>query len=210
MRPDPFSCAPWTVATYMIEGGSSRDRAKARGLAFEDPVRVDGLLDVLVDATVRYLAMQARSGADVLKLFDSWTDGLPEDEFERLVIGPHRRIVEGLRRLGITTPVIGFARGAGALLENYAERSGVSAAALDVQASAELGRRVQRNMPIQGALDPLLLRAGGERLRRRVDQMLQDWGKGPYIFNLGHGVVLDTPVAHVAQLVEQVTSAGGE
>ena len=200
-----FAGAPWTVATYMIEGGSSRDRAGAKSLAYGDPARVDGLLDVLVEATVGYLEMQAASGADVLKLFDSWTDGLPEDQFERLVTLPHRRIVEGLRARGVNRPVIGFPRGAGALVEGYVDSSGVTAVALDVQASAEQGQRLQKRMPIQGALDPLLLRAGGEALERRTDQLLRQWSGGPYVFNLGHGVLPDTPVEHVAQLVSQVT-----
>lgn len=201
-----FAGAPWTVATYMIEGGSSRDRFKARAMAYDDRARVDGLLEVLVEATVRYLAMQAASGADVLKLFDSWTDGLPEDEFERLVIGPHARIVRGLRQAGVQAPVIGFPRGAGGLVDGYAARSGVDAVALDVQASVELGRRLQRTLPIQGALDPLLLRAGGPGLERRVDELLRQWGGGPYIFNLGHGVILDTPIEHVEQLAAQVVN----
>ena len=200
-----FAGAPWTVATYMIEGGGSRDRHKARALAFDDPVRVDGLIEVLVEATVRYLALQAASGADVLKLFDSWTDNLPEAQFERLVIAPHKAIVDGLRAVGVTTPVIGFPRGCGALVEGYVARAGVDAVALDVQAPIGLGQKLQARMPIQGALDPLLLRAGGEALDRRVDELLQGWGKGPYVFNLGHGVILDTPIDHVARVVDRVT-----
>ncbi len=201
-----FAGAPWTVATYMIEGGSSRDRGKARALAYDDRARVDGLLEVLVESTARYLAMQAAAGADVLKLFDSWTDNLPEDEFERLVVGPHARIVQRLRQAGVRAPVIGFPRGAGALTEAYAARAGVDAVALDVQAPANLGQRLQQRLPIQGALDPLLLRAGGPELDRRVDAMLGQWGKGPYVFNLGHGVILDTPIEHVERLVERVVN----
>jgi len=115
-----FAGAPWTVATYMIEGGSSRDRGKARALAVIEPGRVDALIAVLVEATARYLELQAASGADVLKLFDSWTDLLPEDAFERLVIAPHAAIVAKLRAAGVRQPVIGFPRGCGALVENYA------------------------------------------------------------------------------------------
>ncbi len=204
-----FAGAPWTVATYMIEGASSRDRAKARALAFDDPARVDGLIELLVEVTARYLTLQAASGADVLKLFDSWTDNLPEDLFERLVIAPHRAIVERLRKAGVTAPVIGFPRGCGALVEGYAARAGIDAVALDVQASADLGRRLQTRLPIQGALDPLLLRAGGQALDDRVDQMLRQWGGGPYVFNLGHGVILDTPIEHVARVVDRVTGWAG-
>jgi uroporphyrinogen decarboxylase len=200
-----FAGAPWTVATYMIEGGSSRDRAKARALVYEDPARVDALIEVLVQATARYLTLQAASGADVLKLFDSWSDNLAEDEFHRLVTRPHARIVALLREAGVTQPVIGFPRGAGALVEAYAERAGVDAVALDVQASAALGRRLQERVTIQGALDPLLLRVGGEALDARVDQLLDQWSAGPFIFNLGHGIQPDTPIDHVARVVSRVT-----
>jgi uroporphyrinogen decarboxylase len=199
-----FAGAPWTVATYMIEGGSSRDRARARALAYEDPARIDALIEVLVEVTARYLTLQAASGADVLKLFDSWSDNLPEDEFDRLVTSPHARIVGRLREAGVTQPVIGFPRGAGALVEAYAERSGVDAVALDVQASAALGRRLQSRLAIQGALDPMLLRVGGEALDRRVEQLLGQWIQGPYIFNLGHGILPDTPIEHVARVVSRV------
>ena len=203
-----FAGAPWTVATYMIEGGSSRDRGKARSLAVSDPGRVDALIEVLVECTARYLELQAASGADVLKLFDSWTDLLPEDEFERLVIKPHARIVHKLRQAGVTQPVIGFPRGCGALVENYADRAGVDAVALDVQAPLALGQRLQKKLAIQGALDPLLLRQGGEAMDRRVIQMLEAWSSGPYVFNLGHGITPDVPPEHVARLVELVTTFG--
>jgi uroporphyrinogen decarboxylase len=201
-----FAGAPWTVATYMIEGGSSRDRGKARALAFSDPDLMAGLIDVLVESTARYLQLQAASGADALKLFDSWTDLLPEDLFERLVIGPHARIVARLRQAGVKQPVIGFPRGCGALVENYVERAGVDAVALDVQAPFALGQKLQQKMAIQGALDPLLLRQGGEAMERRVLGMLRAWSGGPYIFNLGHGITPDVPPEHVARLVELVTT----
>ena len=203
-----FAGAPWTVATYMIEGRSS-DRSAARSLAYKDPERVDALIEVLVEATVRYLVMQARSGAQVLKLFESWAEGLAEPLFERLVVRPHAGIVKRLREEGVTCPVIGFPRGAGALVEAYAERGGTDAVALDVQASADQGRRIQANKPIQGALDPLLLRAGGAELDRRVDEMIAQWGSGPYVFNLGHGILPDTPIDHVRRTVERVTGREG-
>jgi uroporphyrinogen decarboxylase len=199
-----FAGAPWTVATYMIEGRSS-DRSKARTLAYADPQAMDGLIEVLVEASAHYLAMQARAGAQVLKLFESWAEGLPEDLFRRLVIAPHQRLIARLRELGVQTPVIGFPRGAGAMALTYAEMVPVQAVALDTAAPAPLGRAVQQIVPIQGALDPLLLRAGGEVLDRRVDQLLDQWGSGPYIFNLGHGILPDTPPAHVARVVEKVS-----
>ncbi len=203
-----FAGGPWTVATYMLEGRSS-DRTGARSLAYTDPERVRGLIEVLVEATARYLAMQAAAGAQVLKIFESWAEQLPEPMFERLVIQPHAKIVRRLRELGVETPVIGFPRGAGALVDIYAARAGTTAVALDVQASAEQGRSIQKSKPIQGALDPLLLRAGGPELERRVDEMLAAWGEGPYVFNLGHGILPDTPVDHVGRVVSRVVEWRG-
>ena len=199
-----FAGAPWTVATYMIEGRGS-DRTGARTMAYAEPDKVDRLLAVIADATVHYLAMQARSGAQALKLFESWAENLSEDLFERLVIGPHRRIIEGLRALGVTTPVIGFPRGAPGLLERYAADVPVQGVAMDVGVSAETGRRIQKTKTIQGALDPLLLRAGGAALDARVETLLEQWGSGPYIFNLGHGLLPDTPIDNIARVVARVT-----
>ena len=200
-----FAGAPWTVATYMIEGRGS-DRSAARTYAYEHPQALDALLAILVDATARYLVMQANAGAQALKIFESWAEGLSEDVFERIVVGPHRAIVEKVRAAGVTAPFIGFPRGAGALVENYARAVPVEGVALDSQASADLGRRVQgQGKAIQGALDNLLLRAGGPALDARVETLLAQWGGGPYVFNLGHGVIPDTPIEHIARVVERVT-----
>lgn len=200
-----FAGAPWTVATYMIEGRGSQ-REAARTYAYQHPEALDALLDILVDATARYLVMQARAGAQALKLFESWAENLAEDVFERIVIGPHIRIIEQVRAAGVDTPFIGFPRGCGALAENYAARVPVQGVALDTQASAAMGRRIQAGgKTIQGALDNLLLRAGGPALDARVEGLLEAWNSGPYIFNLGHGVLPDTPIAHIAQVVARVT-----
>jgi uroporphyrinogen decarboxylase len=188
----------------MLEGRGG-EREHARALAFQDPAKVDALIDILVRASALYLAMQARAGAQVLKIFESWADLLPEDVFARLVTRPHAKIVRLLREAGVTTPVIGFPRGAGALVEEYAVSAGVQAVALDVQASGAMGRRLQSRVAIQGALDPLLLRAGGVALDARVEALLEQWGGAPYIFNLGHGVLPDTPIAHIRQVVDRVT-----
>jgi uroporphyrinogen decarboxylase len=149
--------------------------------------------------------MQEEAGAQVLKLFESWAEGLPEDLFHRLVIRPHQIIVKRLRELGVTAPVIGFPRGAAAYAETYVEQVDVAAIALDTAAPAALGQSLQKRTAIQGALDPLLLRAGGPALERRVDQLLEQWGGGRYIFNLGHGILPDTPIAHVESVLRQVT-----
>ncbi|HEX4096574.1 MAG TPA: uroporphyrinogen decarboxylase, partial [Caulobacteraceae bacterium] len=182
-----FAGGPWTVATYMIEGRSS-NREAARTFAYEHPEKLDALLRVLVDATARYLIMQANSGAQALQIFESWAEGLAEDVFERIVTRPHRAIVEQVRAAGVTAPFIGFPRGAGALVENYAKGVPAEGVGLDTQASVAIGQRLQAGgKTIQGALDNLLLRAGGSALDARVEALLEQWGGGPYIFNLGHG-----------------------
>jgi uroporphyrinogen decarboxylase len=203
-----FAGGPWTVATYMIEGRGS-DRLRARTALYEEPEKVDRLIAVLVDATARYLAMQAKAGAQALKLFESWAELLSEDLFERLVTRPHAEIVRRLRAAGVSAPVIGFPRGAGDLVEAYAAGAGVQAVALGRGASAALGKRLQQRVAIQGALDPVLLRAGGAALDARVETLLAQWSDGPYVFNLGHGVMPDTPVAHIGRVVERVTAWRG-
>ncbi len=188
----------------MIEGRSS-DRTGARRFAFEKPDELDALIDVIAEATIGYLAMQAKAGAEALQLFESWAENIPEDLFDRIVTRPHAKIVAGLRTAGVTAPVIGFPRAAGSLVEGYAGAAGVDAVGLDVQASAALGQRLQQSVTIQGALDPLLLRAGGAGLDRRIDQLLDQWGPNRYVFNLGHGILPDTPIAHVKQTLARVT-----
>jgi uroporphyrinogen decarboxylase len=201
-----FAGAPWTLATYMLQGrGGDAARAVARTRAFTERVMVERLVDILADATASYLIMQAGAGAQALQIFESWAELLPEDLFERLVIRPHARIVAALKAAGVTAPVIGFPRGAGALVERYALESGVQVVGLDVQAPAALGQKLQQTLAIQGVLDPLLLRAGGPELTARVDGLLRQWAAGPYIFNLGHGVMPDTPLEHIEAVVRQVT-----
>ena len=199
-----FAGAPWTVLTYMIEGGST-DRVKSRSLAYGDPERIGKYLDVLVEASALYLQMQVKSGAQVLQIFESWAEGLAEPLFRTLIIEPHIKLLSRLKDLGVDVPVIGFPRGAGALVEQYAEAVGVNAVGLDTQSSIAQGLGIQKTRVIQGALDPLLLRAGGPMLDARVDQLLAEWGHGPHIFNLGHGILPDTPMSHVKQVVERVT-----
>ncbi|WP_374598239.1 uroporphyrinogen decarboxylase [Brevundimonas sp.] len=203
-----FAGAPWTVATYMLDGHHNTigkgERATARRYAYEDPARVDGTLEVVVEATAHYLKMQADAGAQVLKIFESWAEGLPDDLFERLVLRPHQSLVRRVRELGVTVPLIGFPRGSAAHAERYAAEVNVQAVALDTACPLEIGKRVQTIKPIQGALDPLLLRAGGEALDRRVDQLMAAWGEGPWIFNLGHGIMPDVPVAHVEQVLRRI------
>ena len=203
-----FAGAPWTVATYMLDGQARTigkgERAAARAYAYAEPDKVDAVLEILVEATARYLKMQADAGAQALKIFESWAEGLPDDLFDRLVLKPHQALVARTRELGVTVPLIGFPRGSAALAERYAAEVEVQAVALDTACPLDVGRRVQAIKPIQGALDPLLLRAGGAALDRRVDQLVEAWGRGPWIFNLGHGILPDVPVAHVEQVLKRI------
>jgi uroporphyrinogen decarboxylase len=203
-----FAGAPWTVATYMLDGVARSigkgERAQARTYAYAEPEKVAALLDVLVESTAHYLKMQADAGAQVLKIFESWAEGLPDDLFDGLVLKPHQKLVRRVRELGVTTPLIGFPRGSAALAKRYAAKVDVQAVALDTACPLEVGKRVQTIKPIQGALDPLLLRAGGPMLDRRLDQLLEAWGQGPWIFNLGHGILPDVPIAHVEQVLKRI------
>ncbi|QDH71980.1 uroporphyrinogen decarboxylase [Brevundimonas sp. M20] len=203
-----FAGAPWTVATYMLDGVARTigkgERAQARTYAYAEPEKVAAVLDVLVEATAYYLKMQADAGAQTLKIFESWAEGLPDDLFESLVLQPHIKLVKRVRELGVTVPLIGFPRGSAALAERYAREVEVQAVALDTACPLPVGQAVQKIRTIQGALDPLLLRTGGPLLDRRVDQLREVWGQGPWIFNLGHGIMPDVPVAHVEQVLKRI------
>ena len=203
-----FAGAPWTVATYMLDGEARTigkgERAQARTYAYAEPDKVAAVLDVLVEATAHYLKMQQDAGAQVLKIFESWAEGLPDDLFESLVLRPHQKLVARSRELGVTVPLIGFPRCSAALAERYAAECDVQGVALDTACPLEVGKRVQAIKPMQGALDPLLLRAGGPALDRRVDHLMEAWGQGPWIFNLGHGILPDVPIAHVEQVLKRI------
>ena len=203
-----FAGAPWTVATYMLDGAARTigkgERAQARTYAYAEPDKVDALLDILVEASAWYLKMQADAGAQALQIFESWAEGMPDDLFERLVLRPHAKLVARLREIGVDQPLIGFPRGSAALAERYAREINMQAVGLDTACPLAVGRAVQAIKPIQGALDPLLLRAGGPALDRRIDQLMEAWGDGPWIFNLGHGILPDTPIAHVEQTLKRI------
>jgi uroporphyrinogen decarboxylase len=202
-----FAGGPWTVATYMLQGrGGETARAEARAAATADLERIGALVDVVTEASWRYLVMQVEAGAQAVQIFESWAEHLPDPVFDRLVVRPHARIVSALRAAGVSTPVIGFPRGATeAQIERYVEATGVQAVGLGTSVSRALGRRLQQTVTIQGALDPQLLLAGGAALDDAVDALLADWGDGPWIFNLGHGVMPPTPVEHISRAVERVT-----
>jgi uroporphyrinogen decarboxylase len=200
-----FAGAPWTVATYMIEGGGSKDRYAARTAAYGDPAAFQILLDALVESTARYLVMQAEAGAEVLKIFDSWAEGLPPPLFDRVVIQPTKAIVDKVRAAGVTLPIIGFPRGAGPLYKAYAEQTGVTALALDTALDPVWAHEnLPAGMAVQGQLDPAALRVGGAALDAEIDRNLAVWAERPYIFNLGHGITPDVPIAHVERLIKRI------
>ncbi len=200
-----FAGAPWTVATYMVEGGGSKDKWKSRLWAWKDPQSFDLLLDIISEATIEYLQMQAEAGAEVLKLFESWAEGLPEPFFERFIIRPARNITEGLKARGVNVPIIGFPRGCGHQALRYAKETGIKAIALDqAQNGVWFNENLPTDMTVQGNLDPAVLRVGGKALQNEVARIKNSFSGRPHIFNLGHGITPDTPPEHMTQLIEQV------
>ena len=200
-----FAGAPWTVATYMVAGRGTTDQAPARLFAYRKRGRFAALMEMLVEATADYLVRQAEAGADVLQIFDTWAGVLPEDEFASWSIAPTRAIVERLRGAGVTQPIIGFPKGAGALLPRYARETGVDAVGVDTATPLAWALdAVPAGIVCQGNLDPLALAAGGEALDRAIARILAMTRGRAFVFNLGHGIVPQTPPEHVARLVERV------
>jgi uroporphyrinogen decarboxylase len=203
-----FAGSPFTVACYMVEGGGSKDFTHIRGMAHSQPAVMDALIDTLVEASVVYLSAQVGAGAEVLMLFDSWSGVLSPELFRRLVIAPTRRIVERMRALYPLVPIIGFPRLAGVMVGEYARGTGVNAVALDTGADIMVAKTlVPDGVATQGNLDPLAVVAGGEAMRTEVASVLKAIHGRPHIFNLGHGIIPQTPPAHVAALLEQVRAA---
>jgi uroporphyrinogen decarboxylase len=204
-----FCGAPWTVATYMVAGQGTPDQAPARMMAYHHPDAFTKIIDVLVENSIRYLLGQLKAGADVLQIFDTWAGVLPPREFARWSIEPTKRIVEGVRKQVPDAKIIGFPRGAGALLPSYVEATGVDAVSIDWTAEPSLIReKVQSRVAVQGNLDPLALIAGGAALDRAVDDVLANFADGRLIFNLGHGIQQETPIAHVEQMIARVRQSG--
>ena len=205
-----FCGAPFTVATYMVAGQGTPDQAPARLMAYRHPQAFSQIIDVLVANSIEYLLGQLSAGADALQIFDTWAGVLSPREFERWSIEPTRRIVEGVRKAAPDARIIGFPRGAGAQLEAYVASTGVDAVSIDWTAEPRLIReRVQNKVAVQGNLDPLALIAGGAALDGAIDDVLSDYAGGRLIFNLGHGILPDTPIAHVEQMIRRVRSYGG-
>jgi len=200
-----FAGSPWTVATYMVEGAGSKEFVETKKLAYGQPIVFKALIDLLVDATGDYLISQIDHGAEVIQLFDSWAGVLPEEEFSKWVIEPTAKLVARIKDERPGIPVIGFPRGAGALLLPFVERTGVDAVSLDTSVPLEwAAKHIQPKVTVQGNLDPVMLIAGGEAMDHAIDHILKTLGKGPFIFNLGHGILPSTPPENVARLADRV------
>lgn len=200
-----FCGAPWTVLTYMIGGRGSPDQAAARLFALEHPKAFQHLLDILVEVSIEYLVAQFKAGADIVQVFESWALNLDELAFENYVLKPNQRIVAGVRAQIENAPIIGFPRGAAGLIGRYAEQSGVNMVGLDYAMPLEFAAQtVPSNIGVQGNLDPLRLVVGGAQMLDRADQIISKFQNRAHIFNLGHGIVPQTPIAHVEALVNHV------
>ena len=203
-----FAGSPWTVSTYMIAGEGSRDQSDARRLAYSDPQRFGEIVARIEKVTLDCLSGQVEAGAEALQLFDSWAGSLSPAQFEQWVIAPTARLVAALNERHPDVPVIGFPKGAGGKLAAYARETGISAIGLDetvdpIWAAEEL----PEDLPVQGNLDPLVLVAGGQQLERAAERILDAFAGRPHIFNLGHGILQDTPIAHVERLMAIVKGA---
>lgn len=200
-----FAGSPWTVATYMIAGAGSKDQAAARRMAFGDHVAFQAIIDAIVELTITYLSGQIENGVEAVQLFDSWAGSLSPAQFEQWVIAPNAAIVSRLKAMHPDTPVIGFPKGAGGKLAAYARETAVDAIGLDETVDPVWADSIlPAHLPVQGNLDPLALVAGGEALDAAIDRILAAFPARPHIFNLGHGIVPDTPIAHVEHLIRRV------
>jgi uroporphyrinogen decarboxylase len=200
-----FAGSPWTVATYMVAGQGSRDQGETRRFAYRDPAGFGAIIDAIVALTIDYLAGQIERGVEAVQLFDSWAGSLSPAQFERWVIAPNARIVAGLKARHPDVPVIGFPKGAGGKLPAYARETGVDAVGLDETVDPRWAHSVlPAGLPVQGNLDPLALIAGGKALESAVERILSSFVERPHVFNLGHGILPDTPITHVEQLIRLV------
>ncbi len=203
-----FCGAPWTVASYMIAGQGTPDQAPARLFAYRHADAFAALIDKLVEASIAYLSRQIEAGVEVVQIFDSWAGVLPAAEFERWVAKPMREIIARLKQKHPDTPVIAFVRGAGVHLPRLVKTLGADGYGLDtVVPPTWAAAAVGPDVALQGNLDPLALIAGGAALDREIDLILQAFDGRPHIFNLGHGILPQTPIAHVERLLARVRGA---
>ncbi|MDH5748911.1 MAG: uroporphyrinogen decarboxylase [Rhodospirillales bacterium] len=206
-----FAGAPWTVAVYMVEGRGGTDCGKARDWAYRAPEEFQKLIDLLVDSTATYLIEQIKHGAEAVQLFDSWAGVLSESQFRRWVIGPNAALVEKIHQVCPGVPVIGFPRNAGALYADFVRMTKVDGVSIDHGVAPEWARdHIQPHCTVQGNLDNIALRAGGDALEVETSRILNALTGGPFIFNLGHGILLDTPPEHVSRLADILRAWPGE
>jgi len=204
-----FCGAPWTVASYMIAGRGTPDQAPARLFAYRRPEAFARLIDILVTASTAYLIRQIDAGVEALQLFDSWAGVLPPHEFERWVVAPLKKIIGQVKAARPGVPIIAFVRGGATHLPGLAERLGADALGLDTAIDpAWAVKEIPAGAALQGNLDPLALLAGGPALDREIDSILRCFAGRPHIFNLGHGVLPETPLEHVSQLIERIRKTG--
>jgi uroporphyrinogen decarboxylase len=204
-----FCGAPWTVATYMVAGRGTQDQAPARLFAYRDPAGFERLIALLIEASTAYLSRQFAAGVDAVQIFDTWAGVLSAEQFDRWCIAPVQQIIAGVRQQVPGARIIGFPRGAGASLARYVEQVAVNAVGLDWAIDPAFARdHIQSRIPVQGNLDPLVLLAGGAALERAVDNVLEAFGARPFIFNLGHGILPETPVEHVERMIRRVRGSG--
>lgn len=200
-----FCGAPWTLATYMIAGAGTPDQMPAREFSYRSPELFQQLLDLLTEVSASYLIKQFEAGVDAVQIFDTWAGVLADDEFDRCCIEPCARIIAAVQAQIPAAKFIGFPRGAGSRLRRYIDAVAIDAVGLDWTVDLAFARdELQSRKPIQGNLDPVALLVGGRALDRAVDRILENFKAGPFIFNLGHGVLPHTPVTHVEQLVTHV------
>jgi len=198
-----FAGAPWTVATYVVEGGSNRDFLAVKGWAAADKPGFARLIDTLTEATIAHLTAQVAAGAELVQLFDSWAGALDGEAFHNWVVEPTRKIVAALKAVKPNLPIIGFPKGAGAKYLGYARETGLDVLALDQDVPLAFAREVlQPVAALQGNLDPKLLMAGGPAMETRIREILTTLGRGKFVFNLGHGILPATPLDHVERLSE--------
>lgn len=200
-----FCGAPWTVASYMIGGRGSPDQAAARLFALEHPEAFARLMDMLVEVSSAYLIAQIEAGADMVQIFESWALNLDEKAFADYVIAPNRTLVQRVRAALPDAVITGFPRGAAGMIGRYAQETGVNVMGLDFAMPLAFANSVlPQGLPVQGNLDPLRLVAGGEQMERRARQIIEAFSDRPHIFNLGHGIVPQTPIENVSRLIEIV------
>ena len=200
-----FAGSPWTVACYMIDGHGKTDFPKARAMMVEHPDMFKKIIDKTVKATIEYLEMQIEAGVNALQLFDSWAGLLSEDDFQQWVINPTKQIVAAIKQKNPHIPIIGFAKDSKTHLLNYAQETGVNAIGLSQDLDLNwVNETIPSTIPVQGNLDPNLLLEGGPKMIEAARRICDSFAHRPFVFNLGHGIIKETPIDHVTHLIQTV------